>query len=47
MLKTQTQYLVLIHTDSAYVLNGCNKWMPNWKRLGWKRLGWKRPKNRA
>lgn len=35
------QLKAVIHTDSAYVLNGCKHWMPNWKRLGWRR-----PKNR-
>jgi len=26
---------VVIHTDSAYVLNGCTSWLPNWKRNNW------------
>lgn len=27
---------VVIHTDSAYVVNGCTDWLPNWKRNNWK-----------
>lgn len=27
---------VEIHTDSQYVKNGIEQWLPNWKRKGWK-----------
>jgi ribonuclease HI len=27
---------VLLHTDSKYVMDGINDWMPNWKKRGWK-----------
>ena len=26
---------VTIYTDSRYVMDGVNEWMPNWKRNGW------------
>lgn len=26
-----------LFSDSAYVLNGMNQWMANWKKRGWKR----------
>ncbi len=35
------QLKAVIHTDSAYVLNGCESWMPKWKLRGWRR-----PKNK-
>ena len=26
---------ILLHTDSRYVMDGINDWMPNWKKRGW------------
>ena len=28
--------IVMLHTDSKYVMDGFNDWMPNWKKRGWK-----------
>jgi ribonuclease HI len=28
---------VEVVTDSAYVMKGCQEWLPGWKRNGWKR----------
>ena len=36
---------VLLHTDSRYVMDGINDWMPNWKRRGWKTASKKPVKN--
>lgn len=39
---------VEVVTDSAYVADGCQKWMPNWKRNNWRRRernSWKPVKN--
>ena len=36
---------VLLHTDSKYVMDGINKWMPNWKKRAWKTLNKKPVKN--
>ncbi|ADG74090.1 ribonuclease H [Cellulomonas flavigena DSM 20109] len=33
---------VTLHVDSTYVMNGLQKWLPNWKRNGW-RTGDKKP----
>lgn len=27
---------ITLYTDSKYVMNGINEWMPNWKRNNWK-----------
>ena len=27
---------ITIYTDSKYVLEGVNEWLPNWKKNGWK-----------
>ena len=27
---------VTLYTDSRYVMDGVNQWLPNWKRNGWK-----------
>jgi ribonuclease HI len=27
---------VILHSDSKYVLNGIETWLPGWKRRGWK-----------
>ncbi|MDG2376003.1 MAG: ribonuclease HI [Woeseiaceae bacterium] len=36
---------VLLHTDSRYVMDGINDWMPNWKKRGWKTASKKPVKN--
>ncbi len=36
---------VELHVDSAYVMNGVQKWMPGWKRNGWRTAGKKPVKN--
>lgn len=36
---------VVLHTDSKYVMDGINDWMPNWKKRGWKTAGRKPVKN--
>ena len=36
---------VLLHTDSRYVMDGINDWMPNWKKRGWKTSARKPVKN--
>lgn len=33
-LKTECN--VSLYTDSKYVMNGINEWLPNWKKNGWK-----------
>ena len=37
---------VILHTDSKYVLEGINEWMPNWKKRGWKTAARKPVKNK-
>lgn len=37
---------VVLHTDSKYVMDGINEWMPNWKKRGWKTAGKKPVKNK-
>ena len=37
---------VILHTDSKYVMDGINEWMPNWKRRGWKTAAKKPVKNK-
>jgi len=34
-----------IYTDSKYVMDGLNEWLPAWKRRGWKTAGKKPVKN--
>ena len=34
---------VTLYTDSKYVMDGVNEWMPNWKRNGWKTTNKKSP----
>jgi len=36
---------VVLNTDSKYVLEGINSWMPNWKKRGWKTAAKKPVKN--
>jgi len=37
--------LVVLHSDSKYVLQGISEWMPGWKRKGWKTAGGSAVKN--
>ena len=36
---------VVLYTDSKYVMDGINEWMPNWKKRGWKTAARKPVKN--
>ena len=36
---------VELHTDSVYVKDGLNKWLPNWKKNGWRTADKKPVKN--
>ncbi|NNF39894.1 MAG: ribonuclease HI [Woeseiaceae bacterium] len=36
---------VVLYTDSKYVMDGINEWMPNWKKRGWKTSARKPVKN--
>ena len=36
---------VELYTDSEYVMNGIQEWLPNWKRRGWKTSANKPVKN--
>ena len=37
---------VRLYTDSKYVMEGINQWMPNWKKRGWKTANRKPVKNK-
>jgi ribonuclease HI len=37
---------VILYTDSKYVMDGINEWMPNWKQRGWKTSAKKPVKNK-
>ncbi len=37
---------VVLNTDSKYVMQGLNEWLPGWKRNGWKTAAKKPVKNR-
>lgn len=37
---------VELYTDSTYVKDGINQWMPNWKRNGWRTASKKPVKNK-
>jgi ribonuclease HI len=37
---------VVLHTDSKYVMDGINEWMPNWKKRGWTTAAKKPVKNK-
>ena len=37
---------VTLFTDSKYVMDGINDWMPNWKKRGWKTAAKKPVKNK-
>jgi ribonuclease HI len=36
---------VTLHTDSRYVMDGLNQWLPRWKKNGWKTADKKPVKN--
>ena len=35
--------IITLYTDSRYVMDGVNEWMPNWKRNGWRTSNKKTP----
>jgi len=37
---------IILYTDSKYVMDGINDWMPNWKKRGWKTAAKKPVKNK-
>ncbi len=37
--------VVVLHSDSKYVLQGISEWLPGWKRKGWKTAGGSAVKN--
>ena len=37
---------VVLYTDSKYVMDGINSWLPNWKKRGWKTKSRKPVKNK-
>ena len=43
-LKGQSR--VILYTDSKYVMDGINDWMPNWIKRGWKTAAKKPVKNK-
>ena len=34
---------IVLYTDSRYVMDGVNQWLPNWKQNGWKTANKKTP----
>ena len=32
----KTRCVITLYTDSKYVMDGVNKWLPNWKQNNWK-----------
>lgn len=36
---------VFLYSDSKYVIDGTNSWMPGWKKRGWKKADKKAPEN--
>lgn len=32
----KTKCVITLYTDSRYVMDGINEWLPNWKRNNWK-----------
>lgn len=44
-IKT-TNIPVVIHSDSAYVVNGMNSWIDGWKKRGWKKSNKKPVENK-
>ncbi len=36
---------IALYTDSKYVMDGLNQWLPNWKKRGWKTADKKPVKN--
>ena len=43
-IKT-THIPIVIHSDSAYVINGITQWVKGWKKKGWKKGDGKTPEN--
>lgn len=39
------QSKVFLYSDSKYVVDGTNSWMPGWKKRGWKKADKKEPEN--
>lgn len=39
----KTQCTITLYTDSRYVMDGINEWMPNWKKNNWKTANKKSP----
>ncbi|MBM37468.1 MAG: ribonuclease HI [Woeseia sp.] len=37
---------IVLYTDSKYVMDGINNWIPNWKKRGWKTAANKPVKNK-
>ena len=37
--------VVFLYSDSKYVVDGMEKWVPGWKRRGWKKADKKTPEN--
>lgn len=44
-LKMSQNTAVILYTDSRYVVDGLEKWLPNWKARGWKKADNKEPEN--
>lgn len=40
-----TNYFVYLYSDSRYLVDGVEKWLPGWKRRGWKKSDNKSPEN--
>ena len=38
---------VFLYSDSKYVVDGIEKWVPGWKKRGWKKADKKEPENLA
>ncbi len=39
----KTRCTITLYTDSRYVMDGINEWMPNWKKNNWKTSNKKSP----
>lgn len=44
-LRMPQNTAVILYTDSRYVVDGLEKWLPNWKARGWKKADNKEPEN--
>lgn len=42
---SQTDLPVFVYSDSKYVVDGINSWVPGWKSRGWKKADNKEPEN--